>query len=87
MTRTYLMFGLIAAGGLVASPARAHNKGGDEDHMFKMMDTDGDGKISAEEHAAGAKKMFDMMDTNHDGYLTKAEMAAGHRSMMHKKEK
>ena len=49
---------------------------------IKVIDTNGDGVISAEEHAAGAKKMFDLMDTDKDGFLTPAEMAAGHGKMM-----
>ncbi len=48
------------------------------DAMFKSMDTDGDGRISRTEHAAGAKKMFDKMDANHDGIVTAAEMTACH---------
>src|SRR5882757_988357 len=46
------------------------------DTKFKAMDTDGDGRISRAEHAAGAKKMFDAMDANHDGIVTAAEMDA-----------
>jgi Ca2+-binding EF-hand superfamily protein len=53
---------------------------------IKMIDTNGDGIVSADEHVAGAKKMFDMMDTNKDGFLSKAELAAGHK-MMHKESK
>ena len=50
-----------------------------------MFDTNNDGALSADEHAAGAKKMFDQLDTNHDGYLSKEEMAAGHKAMMKNK--
>ena len=49
---------------------------------FKMMDTNNDGFVSADEHAAGAKIAFSKMDTDHDGYLTKAELKAGHEKMM-----
>ena len=52
------------------------------DEKFKQMDTDGDGRISAAEHAAGAQKMFAKMDSNHDGGITAAEMEAGHKMMM-----
>ena len=48
---------------------------------FKMMDSNGDGMISASEHAAGVKSMFDKMDANHDGSVTAAEMDAGHQRM------
>ena len=46
------------------------------DHAMKMMDADGDGKVTAAEHAAGAKAMFTAMDTSKDGKVTAAEMDA-----------
>ena len=49
-----------------------------------LIDTDGDGILSAEEHAAGSRSMFEKMDTDKDGFLTKSELAAGHASMMKK---
>ena len=51
---------------------------------IKAMDTNNDGVLSSEEHAAGAKMMFDKMDTDKDGYLTKAELEAGHAKLMNK---
>jgi Ca2+-binding EF-hand superfamily protein len=51
---------------------------------IKAIDTNGDGALSAEEHAAGSKMMFDKMDTDKDGYLSKAELEAGHAKMMTK---
>jgi Ca2+-binding EF-hand superfamily protein len=51
---------------------------------IKMMDTNGDGVLSADEHALGAKSMFDKMDTDHDGFLTKVELKAGHEKLMSK---
>ena len=56
---------------LCALPAFA---GQDVDKHFKMMDADGDGKISRDEHAAAARKMFLQCDANHDGIVTAAEM-------------
>lgn len=50
--------------------------GNDADQHFKMMDANGDGKISRAEHAAGARKMFEQCDANHDGIVTAAEMDA-----------
>lgn len=50
--------------------------GQDSDKRFKMMDTDGDGKISRAEHAVAARQMFLQCDTNHDGIVTVAEMEA-----------
>lgn len=51
---------------------------------IKMLDTDGDGALTSEEHAAGARSMFDKMDADKDGYLTKAELKAGHDKFLHK---
>jgi Ca2+-binding EF-hand superfamily protein len=47
----------------------------------QMMDTDGDGSVSATEHAAGAKKMFEKMDADGDGIVTAQEMGAAHKDM------
>ena len=51
--------------------------------MFAQMDSNHDGRISAQEHAAGTQAMFVRMDANHDGKVTADEMRAGHRMMMH----
>jgi Ca2+-binding EF-hand superfamily protein len=51
---------------------------------IKVVDTDRDGVLTAEEHAAGSRAMFEKMDTDKDGFLTKAELAAGHANMMKK---
>lgn len=51
---------------------------------IKVIDADGDGILTAEEHAAGSRAMFEKMDTDKDGFLTKTELAAGHASMMKK---
>ena len=65
----------IAACTLVAAAAWAHNDAGDK---FKMMDANGDGMVSASEHAAAVTKMFSEMDANGDGNVTAAEMDAKH---------
>lgn len=44
----------------------------------KSMDTNGDGKVSPEEHAAGAKRMLETIDANKDGKVTAQEMDAAH---------
>jgi Ca2+-binding EF-hand superfamily protein len=69
---------LLFAGGLAvaALPAFAND---DADDKFKLMDTNGDGKITRAEHAAGAHAMFGKMDANSDGVVTAEEMAAGHQ--------
>lgn len=54
------------------------------DAEFQMMNTNGDGKLSPQEHATGARKMFEAMDANHDGQVTAAEMDAAHEQMMAK---
>lgn len=67
---------LLLAGGLalLSLPAFAN----DDDDKFKMMDTNGDGKITRAEHAAGAQAMFGKMDANADGNVTAAEMDAAY---------
>lgn len=63
---------------LVAAPAFANEK--HDGHMaetwFKKMDTNNDGYVSKEEHAAFADKMFSEADTNNDGKLTLEEVRA-----------
>jgi hypothetical protein len=51
---------------------------------IKVIDTNGDGIISAAEHEAGSRSMFDKMDANRDGALTEDEIKAGHKAMMKK---
>jgi len=46
------------------------------------MDLDGDGVVTAAEHAAGARALFDHMDADHDGRVTRAEMAAFQRQVL-----
>jgi Ca2+-binding EF-hand superfamily protein len=48
--------------------------------QFKAMDTNGDGNVTREEHAAAARCLFDRMDANHDGKVTATEMDAAHRA-------
>ena len=59
----------------------AYAGGGSGQAEVKMMDTDGDGSISAAEHAAGAKQMFQKMDADGDGIVTAKEMDAAHKDM------
>jgi Ca2+-binding EF-hand superfamily protein len=49
---------------------------------IKVVDKDGDGVLTAQEHEAGSKKMFSKMDADKDGFLTAAEISAGHAKMM-----
>ena len=63
-------------GALAIGAAWAHG-----DDMFQTMDSNHDGRISAQEHAAGAQAMFTRVDANHDGAVDAQEMAAGHAMM------
>ena len=76
-----LAFGIAGVCGFVV-PSVAF---ADQEARFESMDTDGDGRISPDEHAAAASRMFEKMDTDHDGYLTRAEVKAGHEKYMHRK--
>ncbi|MDB6126710.1 MAG: Calcium-binding EF-hand-containing protein [Verrucomicrobia bacterium] len=75
MKSKFLPLTAACAAALLLMPRAFAN---DADSKFKMMDTDGDGRVSRAEHAAGAKQMFDKMDANHDGYVTAEEMQAYH---------
>ena len=66
-----------------AAPALANR--GDKAAKFKMMDTNGDEKISAEEHAAGARTKFTEMDKNADGKVNESEMTAFHAAKLEAK--
>jgi Ca2+-binding EF-hand superfamily protein len=66
-------FGMLGIFALVALPAFADTHA---DRHFKLMDQNGDGRISREEHATGARKMFNDSDANRDGIVTAAEMDA-----------
>lgn len=70
----------LALGGTALAGGGEHGA----NHEMTMMDTNKDGKISAAEHAAGAKKMFQTMDADQNGKVTATEMDAAHRKMMGK---
>lgn len=52
---------------------------------FLKMDGNGDGRLSPDEHARGAKAMFEAMDANKDGRVTADEMTAAHDKVAGKK--
>ena len=52
---------------------------------IKVVDTDQDGELSAEEHFTGSREMFSRMDTDNNRSLTLAEIQAGHDNMMSNK--
>lgn len=70
----------LGAAGLlgVAIPSVAR---ADQEARFESMDTNGDGKVSPDEHAAAASRMFEKMDANGDGKVTAAEMTAAHQKV------
>ena len=76
---------LVLCGWPLAPLAQDASKGGGVDAQFKAMDANGDGRISREEHAAGAKKMFDTMDANKDGKVTASEMDAAQEKITGRK--
>jgi len=81
--------GLAAFGMLATARAGADTPAGGSSgrDMFQRMDTNGDGKVSADEHAAGARRMFETMDANHDGRVTAREMDAAHEQVTGQKAK
>ncbi|MDI9237785.1 hypothetical protein QLQ15_02525 [Lysobacter sp. LF1] len=46
------------------------------------MDLDGDGVVTAAEHAAGARALFEHMDLNHDERVTREEMITFQRQIL-----
>jgi Ca2+-binding EF-hand superfamily protein len=87
--------GKITAGEMDASHGAMKDKsktgeGDDSQHAREMsseqkisrIDTDGDGVITASEHASGSQMMFAKMDSNSDGSLSKEECREGHKRMM-----
>ena len=81
--------GKVTAAEMTAAHPRVTGKKAQKSDMtaaekIKMLDTDGDGVLTSEEHAAGARSMFDKMDADKDGYLTKAELKTGHAKFLNK---
>jgi len=64
-----LALALVAAAALMPSAWSA-------DNAFSKMDSDSDGRVTAAEHARGARAMFVAMDRNGDGRVTADEMTA-----------
>jgi Ca2+-binding EF-hand superfamily protein len=69
------------AGTLLLSAAFSAAAPASVDKEFSMMDANKDGKVSAAEHAAGARSMFEQMDADRDGKVTAEEMAAAHQAV------
>ncbi|TWO70884.1 hypothetical protein FN976_13050 [Caenimonas sedimenti] len=65
-------FALCALASAFALPLPA----ADSNPMFRKMDANQDGRVSAREHARGAGAMFRAMDADRNGRVTAAEMTA-----------
>ncbi len=87
MKRAVLISGLMAlalAGTAVVGVAASDHHAGGKPGMghrgamqsFDEMDTNGDGKITAEEMQAHASQRLDAVDTNGDGFVDAAELQA-----------
>jgi len=74
-----LVSGLVLAAG---SPLI----GSEAEDMFKRMDADGNGQVTAVEHAQFAENKFKQSDTNYDGQVSAAECTAAEVAY-HKKNK
>lgn len=70
---TGLLAGTLALGALRALAGHDEEEG---DPRFRVMDTNGDGRVSQAEHVTAARSSFARMDADHDGYLTAAELDA-----------
>lgn len=64
--------------GITGTAATIPRNAADE---MKMMDKNNDGRLSALEHADGARSMFLIMDTDRDGRVSASEMGAATKPM------
>jgi Ca2+-binding EF-hand superfamily protein len=81
--------GIVTAAEMDAGHERVTGKTAAKGEMsavekIKVIDSDGDGKLTAAEHVSGSQMMFERMDADRDGFLTAAEIAAGHAKLMSK---
>ena len=78
LLRNGLMFSTLIAIPIALPTAYANEGTGGSSAQaeVQMMDTNHDGVVPADEHAAGAKQMFAKMDADHDGNVTATEMDA-----------
>ena len=77
-TATFAASLLVTFTNFATSFAARPEKVGAASVGIKRLDSDGDGRLSREEHAAGARKMFEGMDADKDGKVTAAEMDTAH---------
>jgi hypothetical protein len=76
VNQSKLVVSIVVFAGSLAAHADAGNTKPGGSRI--LMDVNGDGKISPDEHAAGAAKMFATMDADKDGKVTASEMTAAH---------
>ena len=81
--------GKVTAAEMTAAHPRVTGKKAQKNDLtaaekIKLLDIDGDGALTSDEHAAGARSMFDKMDADKDGYLTKAELKSGQSKFLQK---
>ena len=65
---------------VTGSRARKSEMSGAE--KIAVIDSNGDGALTEEEHIEGARRMFQRMDTDQDGLITRREIMAGHKKML-----
>jgi Ca2+-binding EF-hand superfamily protein len=73
---SFQLLGLSGVSVAADTPHMGHAVPSSAEAEVQMMDTDKDGKVSASEHALGAKAMFDAMDKDKNAVVTPAEMDA-----------
>jgi hypothetical protein len=62
-------------------PGTRPGAGPSSQEKIAAVDGDGDGMLTAPEHAAASTRMFTRMDRNGDGRLTSSEYETGHASL------
>ncbi|SEM08297.1 calcium-binding protein CML [Pseudoxanthomonas sp. GM95] len=75
-----LQLRLLAATLALAAPLGAFAAESIQDR-FRSMDSNHDGRVSAEEHTAAAQKMFKQLDVDLDGRVTVEEMRLTRKAM------
>jgi len=88
MKSAYLKSIIVTAGLVLfsvsanAQEAKPEHKKHDKEEMFKKMDANNDGKLSAEEikEDSPLKEKFAKIDANADGFITKEEMESAHKA-------
>lgn len=78
--RNLLIMLAVGTSLLAALPVQAWAEEGQRPQrgeMMRMMDKDGDGKVSKAEFLAGAEERFAKMDKNGDGFLSREDRPEG----------